>query len=321
MVRVSVIVPVYNVKEYLAKCIDSLINQSYSEYEIILVDDGSNDGSEMICDEYAQRNNKVKVFHKKNGGLSDARNYGIKHSESKYIIFVDSDDYVDSNYIEYLNTLISKYSADMAVTGFVYEKNDIETFHVASKREQCVNNEIAFQKMCYGNEIPIMAWGKIMKRDLLMEYPFPYGVLNEDVGTIYKIILNSEKIAVGCKATYHYVLRNSSILHSDNKKKFFYGVKASNEILREVKRREMSQDSLVAAYGRILIESIGLLHRTVSDLNVYKEASTLVKKSLKKKIYIILFDNNLSLSKRLQIFIFMISSNSYRIMYLLKKKE
>ena len=104
-ILVSVILPVYNVEKYLIKCLDSVIRQTYQKLEIILVDDGSTDSSGKICDEYANKDGRIKVFHKKNGGLSDARNYGIERSTGEYLAFIDSDDYVDDDYIEFLMNL------------------------------------------------------------------------------------------------------------------------------------------------------------------------------------------------------------------------
>lgn len=320
MPQISVIVPVYNIKSYLDRCVQSLIKQSFDDYEIILVDDGSSDGSELLCDHYDSIYEKVKVIHKKNGGLSDARNCGLKYSKAKYVIFVDSDDYVDSNYVSYLFELVGKYNADVAVSGFIYEKHSRSNQSVVSRNEYCVNSELAFQKMCYGKEIPIMAWGKIMHRNLALKHLFPYGVLNEDVGTVYKLLLDANKVAIGNKATYHYVYRPTSILHSANDEKFFYGVRAAIEILNEVEKKKLKKNSKKAACGRILIESIGLLHRTSNNPKIYKKSCQLVRKALANNLIHILFNWNLSISRRMQIIIFLMSDSAYRNLYLLRKR-
>lgn len=321
MTKVSVIVPVYNVKTYLKKCVESLVNQSFDDYEIMLIDDGSSDGSEKICDYYAKKYKKVNVLHKENGGLSDARNYGVKHSRSDYIVFVDSDDYVDKDYVGYLKSLIDKYHAELAVTGFSYVECSRDKYTICSKKEYCVDSESAFQKMCYGREIPIMAWGKMIKRTQLLKHPFPYGVLNEDVGTTYKIILDSSKIAIGDKPTYHYVNRDTSILHTSNGKKFFYGVEAANNIIYEVRKRKLSKKSEIAAVGRLMIESTGLLHRTAYNLDIYNESAQLVRRLLKGSLHKIIFNRELSLSRRCQTLIFTINDNLYRKLYVLKRRK
>lgn len=113
---VSVVIPVYNVEEYLLRCVQSVLTQTYDNYEVILVDDGSTDNSGKMCDEFARLDNRVRAFYKTNGGLSDARNFGTDKSKGEYVIFVDSDDYVSDEYIDYLVQLRKMYDADIAVT-------------------------------------------------------------------------------------------------------------------------------------------------------------------------------------------------------------
>ncbi len=120
---VSVIVPIYKVEEYLRECVDSIINQTYKNLEIILVDDGSPDNCGEICEEYARNDSRVTVYHKENGGLSDARNYGMARSHGEYITFVDSDDVIKENFVEALMELIHKYNADIAVSPYISFSN------------------------------------------------------------------------------------------------------------------------------------------------------------------------------------------------------
>ena len=120
MPRLSIIVPVYQAKEYLEKCINSILEQSFVDFELILVDDGSKDASGTICDEYAKRDKRIRVIHKENGGLSDARNTGIKLANSDYLMFVDSDDYIEKNMLECLYKNIIEKDSDIAVCNFMY---------------------------------------------------------------------------------------------------------------------------------------------------------------------------------------------------------
>lgn len=322
MVQVSVIVPVFNVEKYLVKCIESLINQSFSDYEIILVDDGSNDGSELICDKYAEKYKNVKVLHKENGGLSDARNYGINYSNSKYVIFVDSDDYVSPDYVEYLVKLKKKYNCDIAISGYISEKfSGVVKNIVNSRTEFLCLPKYAFQLVCYGRVVPIMAWAKIYNRQLLLKHPFPVGKLNEDVGTIYKLILASNKVAIGNRANYHYVQRPGSILHSDNKEKGFYGVVSAAKIVKVAKEKLKDNESVRAAYGRFIIESVGLLHRSSSDKNIYLDGANLIKRKYNSSIFSVFFIKGLTLSKRGQFILFYLSPKLYRIIYLCRKRR
>ena len=128
---VSVIVPVYNVQDYLAECINSIIRQNYTHFELLLVDDGSTDNSGMLCEQYRKKDNRIKVIHKKNGGLSDARNYGIDKALGEYLTFIDSDDYVSEIYLNALVNTAIHNNADIVQVEFTREKN-----RLASKRKQ-----------------------------------------------------------------------------------------------------------------------------------------------------------------------------------------
>lgn len=117
--KISIIVPVYNVEQYITRCIESITSQTYRNIEILLIDDGSTDNSGNICDEYQKKDSRVMTFHKTNGGLSDARNYGIKHASGQYLCFVDSDDYISKHMVEILYNNLIKYSADISACGFL----------------------------------------------------------------------------------------------------------------------------------------------------------------------------------------------------------
>ncbi|MBB1080291.1 glycosyltransferase family 2 protein [Limosilactobacillus sp. STM2_1] len=321
-ITVSVIIPVYNVKKYLKKCVTSLVKQTYNKFEIILIDDGSTDGSGELCDTFAQRSNIIEVYHKKNGGLSDARNFGVKKAKYENIIFIDSDDYVDPDYVEYLVKLKRKYDSDLTISGYITESiNGSVNNTVVSPIEITCSSKKAFQYLCYGKTIPIMAWGKLYSRQSLLKYPFPVGMLNEDVGTTYKLILNSGKVAIGNKASYHYIQRPGSILHSDNGEEFFYGVIAAAEIVQVAKKRLKDRKSIFAAYGRFIIEAIGLLHRSSVNKSVYLRSTQLVKEKSNVNIFLMLFNNNLTISKRIQFIFFFLSPKLYRLVYLHSKRR
>lgn len=174
MIQVSVIVPVYKVEKYLKKCVNSLLLQDYNDYEIILVDDGSPDKCPQMCDEYERKEKIVKVIHKVNGGLSDARNVGVKNARGKYVIFVDSDDYVNENHISSLYSLIQKYDADVACSPPILE---YESYNNPKYCEENINKKELFEEFVVtaqeaqaiilrGKLIGTSAWSKIIKRIL-----------------------------------------------------------------------------------------------------------------------------------------------------------
>ena len=193
--KVSVIIPVYKVEKYLEKCIDSVINQSYSNLEIILVDDGSPDNCGKICDKYAKKDNRIRVIHKTNGGLSDARNNGIKIATGNYIAFIDSDDYVTEDYIEYLLKLIIDNNSDISIV-MPYEVDENYIVKKIFKREKIYNynSNDALKTMLYQKKFETSAWGKLFKKNVVNGIYFPTGKIYEDIGTIYKYILRAKKI-------------------------------------------------------------------------------------------------------------------------------
>lgn len=209
--KISVIVPIYNVEDYLNECVDSLIEQDYSNLEIILVDDGSTDQCGSICDEYAIKDSRIKVIHKQNGGLSDARNAGIDVATGDYITFVDSDDVLSSDYISYLLDLLTEADADMACC----QRTEIDE-NSKHKKGHCnpCGKITVFDNMenaLVAKEIDTVAWGKLYKKDLFLEIRYPVGRLHEDIFTTYKIIHQCEKIVVGPGAKYLYRIRENSI--------------------------------------------------------------------------------------------------------------
>lgn len=211
---VSIVVPVYNVEKYLKKCIESIISQTYKNLEIILVDDGSTDGSGKICDDYLTKDKRIKVIHKQNGGLSDARNVGIGVATGKYITFIDSDDYVENDYIEYLYNLIINNKCDMSICSLkLHSKNKF--IDNAINYNTCIfTNKECLKNMLCENGFNVSACAKMYKTKLFENIDFPYGKLCEDNGTTYKLILKCDKIAYGNESKYIYEMRNNSIMHT-----------------------------------------------------------------------------------------------------------
>lgn len=216
---VSVIVPVYKVEQYLDRCLKSLVNQSYSNIEIILVDDGSPDRCYQICEDWARRDPRIKVVHKTNGGLSDARNRGLEFSNGSYICFVDSDDYVAKKYIEVLHNLISNNHTEMSAVSHK------EVFSVKQERDDNITHEEittvfegkdAIRQLFSNNTFANYAWNKMYKRELFENIRFPVEKKMEDLGTTYKLLLTAKRIAYSTDVLYYYYQREDSILHKVN---------------------------------------------------------------------------------------------------------
>lgn len=207
---ISVVIPVYNVEKYLSKCIESILNQTYKKLEIILVDDGSSDLSRNICDEYCKKDIRIKVIHKENGGLSDARNVGILNATGKYICFIDSDDYIEKNMLELLYLDIKNNDSDISCCGKVCEY-PTNTIRYNDKSDFCISNMEALRKMLLKDEIDNSACDKLFKIELFENIKFPVGRYYEDIATIYKTFMISEKISHIKNIGYHYCMRNNSI--------------------------------------------------------------------------------------------------------------
>lgn len=201
---ISVIIPVYKVEEYLEQCIDSVLNQTHKNLEVILVDDGSPDKCPEICDKYALKDNRVRVIHKENGGISDARNYGLKVATGKYIAFVDSDDWIERDMYEHLFNLMVEHNADIAECGVNWcYKN--KTVSAKSNSTICVDMHTA---MCgfldRSLKIAPTVWNKLYLRDVVKQVNFPYGRLHEDGFYTWRAIYSCKKYALSSECKYNY---------------------------------------------------------------------------------------------------------------------
>lgn len=210
---ISVILPIYNIKSYLDKCMESLFAQTYKHLEIIMVDDGSTDGSEKLCDEYLAKDNRVRVFHKKNGGLSDARNYGIERSDGEYITCIDPDDFVDKDYVEYLYHLLNKFGCKMSICQHrvVFDSGKIEEKGFSGA--EVLSNKRCIERMLYHDVVDTSAWAKLYHKSLFDTVQYPVGKLFEDIATTYKLMLQCDKIVVGYQSKYNYIIRSNSIVN------------------------------------------------------------------------------------------------------------
>ena len=217
---VSIIVPIYQVEAYLDQCIQSICSQTYRNLEIILVDDGSPDNCPIICDNWSHLDNRIKVIHKQNGGLSDARNHGLDIATGDYICFIDSDDFISSNYIEHLLNLLIKENAQIAECHY-YDYFDTDVIQIDDNKEDLsfFNNIQAIKDMYNFKGFSIMVWNKLYKRELFNNIRFPNGKIHEDVFTTYKVIFNAQKIVQTSKKLYYYRQRKDSISKQFNIKR------------------------------------------------------------------------------------------------------
>lgn len=296
---ISVIVPVYNVEKYLSRCVDSIIGQTYSNLEIILVNDGSTDLSGAICDEYKKKDKRIVVIHQKNGGLSQARNSGMEIMSGKYVAFVDSDDYISEDYIEYLFRLRFKYQADISVC---LHRNFYEDGKLEKKRNKR-NNIVVFSghdavaDMCYQKHIPNSAWGKLYKSELFQNVGYPVGKLYEDLGTTYKLLLMSNKVVFSSKEKYYYFQRQDSIMHSKFSIKNMDRIDMSEELYKDI--QAVSEKLKIAAISRMFISNIQVLRELPFNDKQFCEDEKRIRKNIKKYRKIVMCDGNAKKINRL----------------------
>lgn len=226
----SIIIPVYNVEKYLNKCVDSVLNQTFTDFEVILVDDGSPDNCPAICDSYAEKDNRVKVIHKQNGGLINARKSGLEAASGGYIGFVDSDDWIEPEMYELFAQMIEKYSPDMVLSDFYFdnEKELVNSeqlfeqeFYDKSALKEKLYPKMLFSGIYYKFGVNPCCWSKVYKKELLKKnLPLVDGriKMGEDAAFTYPCLIDAQSVATIKKPCYHYILNPDSMTKAYDKK-------------------------------------------------------------------------------------------------------
>lgn len=231
---ISVIVPVYNVSAYLNECIDGIINQTYRNLEIILVDDGSPDDCPQKCDYYASIDRRITVIHQPNGGLSDARNAALNICQGEYLTFIDSDDAVASDYIETLYNALSQNKVEIAVCDFMDFSSEIPADKTQSQSPSVYRADDAIKVMLKGQPFTTSAWAKLYNRRLFRELRFPKGMIYEDLATVWKAFVQVDEVVYAPAVKYYYRQNPTSITQMHFSYKNMDIVKAHEMLLDEM---------------------------------------------------------------------------------------
>lgn len=279
---ISVIIPVYNVQEYLSECLESVRKQTYENLEIFLVDDGSKDSSGAMCDQYALEDSRIKVIHKENGGLSSARNAALDVATGEYITFVDSDDYLADDYVEYLYDLLKSNNADLSICHMT-EFYDDEAKKKDSKQEESqisvMSSDQALKRFLLQKNLFASAWCKLYKRELFAETRYPIGYYYEDMAIIHKIFLDSDKIVWSNQKKYFYRQRRNSIMNEKFNRKKLHRIEIAEQMKEEILTVKPELKS--AVYVRCFIANIQTL-RELPDKKEYSVYKAEINENIKK---------------------------------------
>lgn len=302
---ISVIVPIYNVEDKINRCINSLIKQTYTNIEIILIDDGSTDNSSKICDSYKNKDSRVMVIHKENQGVSSARNDGIKISRGKFITFVDSDDYVEDNFIEVMYNNIKKYNCDVSICNYYYEKNDKIVKSKIEKEIQCELDNKEFYKNLIFNHYRGVLWNKLFSRKVFYNNDDnTYNLLNENIYICEDLLFLVENMKNVPKIyydkncyLYHYVLNENSTYSSSYNKRRITEIDAFDKIIENI--RNIYPDLLDYYMDNYL--GMAIMQKALYMKSNFRDSGIKEKidNSIKKYYYMVLKNKNISIKKKI----------------------
>ncbi len=315
MKKISVIVPVYNVEKYLEKSIDSIMNQTYKDLEIILVDDGSSDGSSVICDAYAQRDKRITVIHKQNGGVSSARNIGINTSQGHYLSFVDPDDIIDLDMMQTLYNSLTEKGGDIATCDIQpFKEGETPDKDLAKNVVQVFSGKEALKEMLYQRHIVNGPCAKLYKKELFKGIRFLESItIAEDLEINYQLFIKAKKVIVNSSKDYYYLQRSGSAMHSTFSSKRMDGLIITKKILKDC---VANYPSLVkAAEHRLFMEASYIISEITSFNDELHECESIIKQFSKK----IMTDSESNKKHRLYAFASLV--NVHTLWYWFKTKR
>ena len=321
---ISVIIPVYNVEDYLRNALESLLNQTIKDFEVILVNDGSTDSSGTICESYACRYKNFHVYHKANGGQSEARNYGLKKAKGEFITYLDSDDYFEPYALEVFLQIQQKYGVDIVSTteNEVYKvelKKQDTNIQLSEKNIRILDNRTFLEKALYNDEITVSNGGKLFKKNIL-NVIYPNGKIYEDLYVFSEIALNATKIAHTDIQLYNYLIRKGSTVHSSFKKNqydFFEAIDHNEDIILD-----RIPDDIEIKKALIAKRVIGSFILSNQAIKTSKEDIRKIKEKIKPYLKDVLLNKKIPTSRKIQCSLFLISSRLYYFLkeYLTKEK-
>lgn len=266
---ISIIIPIYKTEMYLNRCLDSVINQTYKNIEIILVDDGSPDSCGKICDEYAIKDSRIRVFHKENGGVSSARNLGILEANGEFIAFIDSDDYVELDFISYLYKLIKDYKVDMSICGYCFHDGERKQYTIGN--ENLLSKEAALKQLFYRTSYQGFLCNKLFSKKVITDNNLWLNesiTICEDLLFVFQYMMCINQVIYGSLSKYHYVLNTNSAYYSRYTQQKFNSstltaLKAYQIIERMIVESNLSKELYNILKARVVFYKVGLLRNMI----------------------------------------------------------
>ncbi len=311
---ISVIVPVYQVEEYLELCVESICNQTYCNLEIILIDDGSKDACPKMCDEYAKKDERIVVIHKENGGLSSARNHGLDICKGSYITCVDSDDYIAEDMIERLYQVAADTSAEMVSCRWknVYEDGRIMESSKQTDRIRLVEKEEALEIMLYQLDADVCAWGKLYKRELFAQERYLEGKLYEDFAIIFSLLERCHKVAFIDYDGYYYLQRSNSIMRVQFQRKKMDLIDFSENLYQHIRTEYPQLESAAACRA---VRAHFTIYLQIPSGKEYKSERKRIEKNVKAYRKLVMHDRKAGMGTKLTL---LVSYISFRLIYQMK---
>lgn len=266
---ISIVVPVYNVEKYVSKCIESILMQDYVNFELLLVDDGSTDKSGLICEKYKKQDKRIRIFHKENGGLSDARNYGIDRAKGELITFIDSDDTIKTNYLTLLIKALNEEQADIVQANMYTSQSKIKE---ENRSKRVYSGEEAFEQLMMFKDVKVYAWAKLYRISLFKEnkLKYPIGKIMEDSFTTFKLLLNSNRVVCLNDKLYFYRQRNDSIMNRSFNRKNLDLLQAPNEISLYLESNNFEDEKAFLDYYSVRIDCN--IYNNIIASNIYNNS-------------------------------------------------
>ena len=308
MEKVSIVIPVYNVEEYLQYSVGSLRQQTYSNIEIILVDDGSTDRSGEICGQYAQEDDRIRVLHLQNGGISYARNNGVRVATADWIMLLDSDDYYDRRTVEYLMGLKDQYNVDLVSTPVIevrsYEDKDFSG-DLNEKSARKLDRHTALIEMFYGHHVGTHSGGKLYKKEILLQHPYPEGMVYEDLAIAY------EHIAVSNLNLYKYYRRAGSTVNSKYSDRLLDFYKAMEWNSAYVERDYPDDPEMKKALNtRYVFNGLHVVHAMLGS-HMYNQVNK-IRKEYRRYWKDILINSHITRKNKLKYLLLLLSPHLYQ---------